>query len=119
MHVQSMTKNASGVTNDMDVGNTPHPCGEARSLQEAAVSDEVLAIELKLDVDAVIEQLPKELRLMCNYLKWDGVGEIARCWQLSRTAIYTRLKKVRPAFMRAGIRISERISAHSRGNSSR
>lgn len=62
------------------------------------------ASELKLDVVAVIQSLPPELRHLCELLKRDTVVSAARHLGISRTAAYEPIRELRQTFEAAGLR---------------
>ena len=59
---------------------------------------------LAIDVAAVIEGLPHELRNLCRRLKAETVTEISRDTGVPRGTIYESIKKLRAIFKDAGLR---------------
>ena len=59
---------------------------------------------LAIDVAAVIEGLPHELRNLCRRLKAETVTEISRDTGVPRGTIYESIKKLREIFKDAGLR---------------
>ena len=59
---------------------------------------------LAIDVAAVIEALPPELRELCRRLKAETVTEISRDTGVPRGTIYESIKKLREIFEDAGLR---------------
>jgi len=61
-------------------------------------------IEMSLDLAAVIEQLPPDLRDLCERLQTDTLADIARQLGVPRTTLYGRIKQLRERFEEAGLR---------------
>ena len=59
---------------------------------------------LAIDVAAVLETLPPELRELCRRLKAETVTEISRDTGVPRGTIYESIKKLREIFEDAGLR---------------
>ena len=59
---------------------------------------------LAIDVAAVLETLPPELRELCRRLKAETVTEISRDTGVPRGTIYESIKKLREIFKDAGLR---------------
>ena len=59
---------------------------------------------LAIDVAAVLETLPPELRELCRRLKAETVTEISRDTGIPRGTIYESIKKLREIFKDAGLR---------------
>ena len=59
---------------------------------------------LAIDVAAVLEGLPHELRNLCRRLKAETVTEISRDTGVPRGTIYESIKKLREIFKDAGLR---------------
>ena len=59
---------------------------------------------LAIDVAAVLEGLPPELRNLCRRLKAETVTEISRDTGVPRGTIYESIKKLREIFKDAGLR---------------
>ena len=59
---------------------------------------------LAIDVAAIIEGLPHELRNLCRRLKAETVTEISRDTGVPRGTIYESIKKLREIFKDAGLR---------------
>ena len=59
---------------------------------------------LAIDVAAVLEALPPELRELCRRLKAETVTEISRDTGVPRGTIYESIKKLREIFEDAGLR---------------
>ena len=73
-----------------------------RTGAQSRPSDELSA--LALDVAAVLEALPPELRELCRRLKAESVTEISRDTGVPRGTIYESIKKLREIFEDAGLR---------------
>ncbi len=54
--------------------------------------------DLKIDLHAVIEQLPEELQRMCELLSQGSISEVSRTTGCSRTKMYSALKRIRKVF---------------------
>ena len=59
---------------------------------------------LALDVATVLEQLPPELRQLCQRLQAETVSEIARDLGVPRGTLYDSIKKLRKIFEDAGLK---------------
>lgn len=84
---------ASTITQDAP---DPRLCNESRHPQHR--------VEMALDVATVVEQLPPELRDICERLKTHTLADIARELGVPRTTLYSRIKKLREHFEEAGLR---------------
>ena len=73
-----------------------------RTGSQSRPTDELSA--LALDVAAVLETLPAELRELCRRLKAESVTEISRDTGVPRGTIYESIKKLREIFEDAGLR---------------
>ena len=73
-----------------------------RTGAQSRPSDELSA--LTIDVAAVLEGLPPELRELCRRLKAESVTEISRDTGVPRGTIYESIKKLREIFEDAGLR---------------
>ena len=73
-----------------------------RTGAQSRPSDELSA--LALDVAAVLEALPPELRELCRRLKAESVTEISRDTGVPRGTIYESIKKLREIFEDAGLK---------------
>ena len=73
-----------------------------RTGAQSRPSDELSA--LTIDVAAVLESLPPELRELCRRLKAESVTEISRDTGVPRGTIYEGIKKLREIFEDAGLR---------------
>ena len=70
--------------------------GQSRSSEELSA--------LAIDVAAVLERLPRELRNLCWRLKTETVTEISRDTCVPRGTIYESIKKLREIFEDAGLK---------------
>ncbi len=68
-------------------GCTPNPAGD---------------LDLTIDIDALIAGLPKELRRICQLLKFDSVVGVCRQAGIPRATLYRRLAVIREHFAQAG-----------------
>ena len=73
-----------------------------RTGAQSRPSDELSA--LAIDVAAVLETLPPELRELCRRLKAESVTEISRDTGVPRGTIYESIKKLREIFEDAGLK---------------
>ncbi len=73
-----------------------------RTGAQSRPSEELSA--LAIDVAAVLETLPPELRELCRRLKAETVTEISRDTGVPRGTIYESIKKLREIFKDAGLR---------------
>ncbi len=73
-----------------------------RTGAQSRPSDELSA--LTIDVAAVLETLPPELRELCRRLKAESVTEISRDTGIPRGTIYESIKKLREIFEDAGLK---------------
>ena len=73
-----------------------------RTGAQSRPSEELSA--LAIDVAAVLETLPPELRELCQRLKAETVTEISRDTGVPRGTIYESIKKLREIFKDAGLR---------------
>ena len=73
-----------------------------RTSGQSRPSEELSA--LAIDVAAVIEGLPHELRNLCRRLKAETVTEISRDTGVPRGTIYESIKKLREIFEDAGLK---------------
>jgi RNA polymerase sigma-70 factor (ECF subfamily) len=64
---------------------------------------DILAHDIRMDIDRVIATLPKELRDLCERLQVNTMAEIARDLGIPRTTLYDRLSKLREVFREAGL----------------
>ena len=62
------------------------------------------ASDLMRDVADVLEQLPPQLRELCERLKHDSISDVARELGVSRKTLYRRLTRIRERFEKAGMR---------------
>ena len=60
--------------------------------------------DLDIDLDRVIKNLPRELRLLCELLAKLSVVEVARKLGISRSSLYKSVYELRDIFDRAGLR---------------
>lgn len=74
-----------------------------RRLFRRARSDQE-AVELALDVEAMLQRLPDNLRRVCELLKTASIAEAARQLGLPRTTLHDQVKKIRKFFEQAGLR---------------
>jgi len=79
------------------------PETEAGKLEAAAVSRPDTALDVRLDVQAVIERLPLHLQTLARQLTEMSVREICRETGKSRSRIYQWIADIRRAFIDAGI----------------
>ena len=84
---------ASTMTEDAP---NPRLCQESRQPQHR--------VEMALDFETVMEQLPPELRDLCERLKTQTLADISRELNIPRTTLYGRIKKLREHFEEAGLR---------------
>ena len=68
--------------------------------------DELDLVDLEHDVTVVVARLPYKLRIVCRWLKEAEVPAIARWLGVSQTTIHNRIKTLRSAFLRAGLKNS-------------
>jgi len=61
-------------------------------------------VELALDVEAVINRLPDNLRRLCELLKTGSIADAARAMGVPRTTLNDHVKKLREVFEAAGLR---------------
>ena len=73
-----------------------------RTGAQSRPADELSA--LTIDVAAVLETLPPELRELCRSLKAESVTEISRDTGIPRGTIYESIKKLREIFEDAGLK---------------
>ena len=73
-----------------------------RTGAQSRPADELSA--LTIDVAAVLERLPPELRELCRRLKAESVTEISRDTGVPRGTIYESIKKLREIFEDAGLK---------------
>ena len=59
--------------------------------------------ELSLDVQAVVEKLPADLRELCLRLRSESVAEIVRTTGMPRTTVYDAIHRIRQHFKAAGM----------------
>ena len=88
-----------------------------RTGAQSRPSDELSA--LAIDVTAVLEGLPPELRNLCRGLKAKTVTEISRDTGVPRGTIYESIKKLREIFEDAGLKDYLRAPRRSRSGSGR
>jgi RNA polymerase sigma-70 factor, ECF subfamily len=68
------------------------------------VLNEQFALEMKLDVSAVLAQLPHADRQLMHRLKWKSVAQVARDLGIPPTTIHSRLSKYRQQFEDDGLK---------------
>ena len=73
-----------------------------RTGAQSRPSDELSA--LALDVAAVLETLPPELRDLCRRLMRNSITEVSRTTGIPRSTLYGLIHKVRTVFEDAGLR---------------
>jgi len=61
-------------------------------------------LQLALDTAEVVSRLTTERQDLCVRLKADSIAEVARQLKISRSAVYSRLRCVRPLFESSGMR---------------
>ena len=88
-----------------------------RTGAQSRPSDELSA--LAIDVTAVLEGLPPELRNLCRGLKAKPVTEISRDTGVPRGTIYESIKKLREIFEDVGLKDYLRAPRRSRSGSGR
>jgi RNA polymerase sigma factor (sigma-70 family) len=59
-------------------------------------------INLKMDIDSIIEKLPEKLRELCNDMKYMTVLEAAAKRKISKDTVYRQLKKIRQFMEESG-----------------
>jgi len=62
------------------------------------------AVELVLDVQAMLMRLPADLRRLCELLKSGSIADAVREMDIPRTTLNYRVKKLRKLFEKAGLR---------------
>lgn len=60
-------------------------------------------VDLEHDIAVVKHRLPYKLRIVWDWLQWDSVRQTARGLRVSPQTIYHRIKKLRAAFIAAGL----------------
>lgn len=75
-------------------GSAPHT-GNARH-------EDVEAVDLRLDVEQVLSEMPERLRAVCALLASHTPTEAARLAGIPRTSLYRLIEQARPYFRRAG-----------------
>ena len=70
---------------------------------EPRVSD-ADAAELRRDIEVTLARLAPEDRRLCERLGCRSVGETARLFSRSRSAVYAAIQRLRPTFEAAGLR---------------
>ena len=70
---------------------------------EPRVSD-AEAAELRRDIEVTLARLAPEDRRLCERLFCRSVGETARLFSRSRSAVYAAIQRLRPTFEAAGLR---------------
>lgn len=58
-----------------------------------------VCVDLAHDVTAIVDQLPRRMRELAESLKHETIGEIARRDNVSRSAIYGRIARLRKAYI--------------------
>jgi len=76
---------------------------EAGKIEAAAVSRPDAELDVRLDVQAVLERLPRHLQILARQLTEMSVPEICRETGKSRSRIYQWIAEIRRAFIDAGI----------------
>ena len=61
-------------------------------------------IDLEIDLERVMENLPEKLRTVCEFLSKYSISETARRLGISRTSLYKSIHELRDAFEQAGMK---------------
>lgn len=61
------------------------------------------ALQLRMDVEAVIDRLPRDLRELSRHLQTKSVSQIAREKGVSRQSVYGSIRQLRRIFSEAGL----------------
>lgn len=70
-------------------------------------------LDMKMDVDRVLSQMPRQLREICTLLKTHTITETAVILGINRTAIYRQLTEAREYFQRSGYDYSDFCATES------
>lgn len=82
----------------------PAPPAPPEEVPDSRAEDDVRRLDLAIDVAAVLDQLPADLRAVAERLMVRTVSQVARASGVARTTLYGRLDELRTAFERAGLR---------------
>ena len=61
-------------------------------------------IDLDIDLDRAMANLPKELRRLCDLLAENSIAEVARKLGIARSTLYSAIYKLRKVFEKAGLK---------------
>ena len=97
----------------MGCSRSPDGCSSAVNNPAHAVEDGLAQLELKMDVEVVLEHMPTRLRRVCRLLMEMSPTEAAKALGIHRNSIYRLIAQVRAYFMDPRLGFCESSAADS------